>query len=526
MVYTRVTPQHGKLFLWLALLFVESEFLAINRYEMRTQIRELLHFPVYHLLFATLACALFLRAIWPEASRTALPQRYSGRWLAVHLGYYAVLASHIDAVWPLLRSLPDLLQLSTWLAVLGLFVTSWFGIAYRPAVWLAMLRDNSLWLGVSLLLGLTSMGVAHASTWLWQPLASGTLGLSTAMLNLCYDDVVSMPESLTVGTSTFTIVIAPGCSGYQGIGLMVFFSLIFLWLRRRELRMPHSLLLLPLGIGINWLLNSLRIAMLVIIGTNISSYLALKGFHSQAGWLAFTLTSVGLTLLVEKAGWFRAAGVAAESGELPAPAEYDYPAAPYLVPLLTLLFGGMTGAALTIDFDWFYPIRISATAIACVWSCTVLKDLGKRPSWQAVLCGLAVYVLWIAMVPSAATATAWDYVSNPLAIVWIFFRALGSSVAIPIAEELAFRGYLLPRLQDAFQGRVRPALASLLGLVLSSALFAALHQDLAAAFIAGLAYGLVYKLRGSLLDAMVAHGVTNACISIQVLVLGHWYLWG
>jgi len=31
--------------------------------------------------------------------------------------------------------------------------------------------------------------------------------------------------------------------------------------------------------------------------------------------------------------------------------------------------------------------------------------------------------------------------------------------------------------------------------------------------------------RGNLWDAITAHGVTNFCIVVQVLTLGHWSLW-
>jgi membrane protease YdiL (CAAX protease family) len=43
--------------------------------------------------------------------------------------------------------------------------------------------------------------------------------------------------------------------------------------------------------------------------------------------------------------------------------------------------------------------------------------------------------------------------------------------------------------------------------------------------LAGLAYGLVYRRRGRLGDAIVAHGVTNALLALWVVVTGDWGPW-
>ena len=67
------------------------------------------------------------------------------------------------------------------------------------------------------------------------------------MLSAIYPDVVALPERLIVGTSSFRVKIAPECSGLEGVGLILAFLSIYLFLFRKDLRFPAALILLPIG---------------------------------------------------------------------------------------------------------------------------------------------------------------------------------------------------------------------------------------------------------------------------------------
>ena len=61
-----------------------------------------------------------------------------------------------------------------------------------------------------------------------------------------------------------------------------------------------------------------------------------------------------------------------------------------------------------------------------------------------------MFVLWLLPVPepmekSAEMAAALSGASPLIFAGWLVFRCLGSGVVVPLAEELAFRGYLLNR---------------------------------------------------------------------------------
>jgi CAAX prenyl protease-like protein len=96
---------------------------------------------------------------------------------------------------------------------------------------------------------------------------------------------------------------------------------------------------------------------------------------------------------------------------------------------------------------------------------------------------------------------------------------------VPLAEELAFRGYLTRRLISADFQAVPDGRFTWPSFLISSLLFGALHQRRLAGTIAGMAYALAYYRRGKLIDAVAAHSVTNLCITVSVIATREWSRW-
>jgi CAAX prenyl protease-like protein len=111
-----------------------------------------------------------------------------------------------------------------------------------------------------------------------------------------------------------------------------------------------------------------------------------------------------------------------------------------------------------------------------------------------------------------------------LAAVWLIFRVLGSVITVPIAEELAFRGYVLRRLISPDFDKTSPRF-TWLSFLLSSFLFGALHGRWPAGTVAGMFYAWAMYRRGKVTDAIIAHATTNALIAAEVLIFGNWNLW-
>ena len=99
---------------------------------------------------------------------------------------------------------------------------------------------------------------------------------------------------------------------------------------------------------------------------------------------------------------------------------------------------------------------------------------------------------------------------------WMAIRALAASTTVAFAEEMAFRGYLLKALP----------FATWFAVLASSVAFGLTHGDRwFAATLAGICYALVFLRKGRIAEAVVAHGITNALIAAQVLILQTWRLW-
>jgi CAAX prenyl protease-like protein len=109
---------------------------------------------------------------------------------------------------------------------------------------------------------------------------------------------------------------------------------------------------------------------------------------------------------------------------------------------------------------------------------------------------------------------------------WIALRVLAAVVTVPIAEELAFRGFLYRRLLSADFEAVSLRRFSWVALLVSSLIFGMLHGSRwFAGALAGALYAIALLRKGRICNAIVAHAVTNALIAADVLLFGHWQLW-
>jgi hypothetical protein len=117
-----------------------------------------------------------------------------------------------------------------------------------------------------------------------------------------------------------------------------------------------------------------------------------------------------------------------------------------------------------------------------------------------------------------------------LTLNWRFFlaRAGGRRCrARPlIAEELAYRGSLMRRLQAADFEAVRSADIRWPAILISAVVFGLAHGAMwAAGIIAGCIFALVVRRTERLGEAVAAHATTNAGLAALVLLGNQWQLW-
>jgi CAAX prenyl protease-like protein len=190
----------------------------------------------------------------------------------------------------------------------------------------------------------------------------------------------------------------------------------------------------------------------------------------------------------------------------------------------------MITRVLSTGLDMLYPLRVIGVSLALWHYRAKLTSLLRKPSLAAIVAGTLAFVLWIAIAPGqlgadAAPAGTLAGMSRVAALVWLTFRVIGSVITVPIAEELAFRGYLLRKLIDSDFENVSFGQFTWPSLLGSSLLFAALHSSWLAGFVAGMIFaGALYR-RGQFADAVGAHMASNAMLSAYVLVFHQWSLW-
>jgi exosortase/archaeosortase family protein len=138
---------------------------------------------------------------------------------------------------------------------------------------------------------------------LWVPAAEITCRFVNLMLKPVLPGLQSDPAARVLGTGRFAVQIAEVRSGLEGVGLMLAFCAAWLWSFRREYRFPRALVVIPIGVIAVFLLNALRIAALILIGNAGYERVAVVGFHSQAGWIAFNLAAFGIAILAHTNPW-------------------------------------------------------------------------------------------------------------------------------------------------------------------------------------------------------------------------------
>lgn len=379
---------------------------------------------------------------------------------------------------------------------------------------------------------LSALALSHGVWWLglstqslWTYLSDITFTLVALTLSFFSDGIYVDYGNRIIGLNGFSVSVDTQCSGYEGIGLVIAFISVFLYSFRSEFKFPRALWLFPIGITTIWLFNILRIVVLVFIGSYWSEEVAVWGFHSQAGWIAFILTSLGIMVLAHNSRYFsNTIADSSQAQKLP----ISLPLAT-LIPLLALLAMTFLTQALSGQFDWLYPLRVVVVGLAFLYCLKHLDFFPIQWSYFSVVAGAVVTLLWIVMVPVDNEAdqlfgSALSETNTAVAVFWLVCRFLGTVITVPIAEELGFRSYLLCKLSSqevVTRGKIE---FSIVAVIASSVAFGLLHGAWLAGTVAGLIYALVRYRSKHIMDAIIAHGTTNMLLFFYALYSGQWSL--
>jgi exosortase E/protease (VPEID-CTERM system) len=430
--------------------------------------------------------------------------------------------------------LPVLMRLtpSAWAGML----LSWAGFIAPFSLWRQAISVNYLILAIIFLASLLSFHRfdAEVAADIGSHLIRPTLFLSSQLYALTGETLSVVGASLEgypiYGSGEFFGQIGPSCSGYEGMFLAATLLGVYFYLEPRKLSALQMGFVILISCLTIFLLNSLRLAMLIYIGAHFSPEIAQEGFHQNFGLLSLVVVlviAVMSTRALTAAGATAAVPFREEIGS--ATLKHDKHLR-LLIPLIYLIASSLLCGLFSGKFFWLYPLPILAASVGLYQIRDELRGLKLAFSLPTFLLALATFLVWIYIVPSGAEAangfqTAFFSAPFPLVVGWLGVRLLGAVIIVPLVEELAFRGAFNALLFDALRPYFTVVVTQAATIALTALFFGLVHSNVLAGALAGLAFGVARWRRNALADAVLCHGLTNLLLSFYILLTGDWSYW-
>jgi membrane protease YdiL (CAAX protease family) len=227
--------------------------------------------------------------------------------------------------------------------------------------------------------------------------------------------------------------------------------------------------------------------------------------------------------------------------------------APFAVFIGLMLFQDRFGES---GRYWIYLAKTLAAAAMLLVVVRHVEELEWRFSWEAVVVGVAVFALWIGLdgrypplnalyanhlCPllqklglakdcSLSIAPPWNPneafgIRSPLAVFFIVVRIAGSSLVVPMLEEVFFRSFVYRFLASKDWLAVPLGKFQLMPFVVASLVFGVEHHQWLAGILCAFAYQGLVIWKGRLGDAVTAHAITNFLLGVWVVWRGAWQFW-
>jgi len=189
---------------------------------------------------------------------------------------------------------------------------------------------------------------------------------------------------------------------------------------------------------------------------------------------------------------------------------------------------------------WFYLLK-SLVGVWLIWEMRrVATEVRWAFSWEAVVVGVAVFLLWVGIDPYVPKNHIFmkptpNDLWNPFlsygagaGLAWFFVvvRILGSSLVVPPLEEAFFRSWLYRWLVRVDFLKLPLSYRHTWSWVVTSLAFGLIiHYEWLAGILCGLAYQWLVLRKGRLGDAITAHAITNFILGVYVVWKGAWGFW-
>lgn len=217
-----------------------------------------------------------------------------------------------------------------------------------------------------------------------------------------------------------------------------------------------------------------------------------------------------------------------------------HPAIPYVAPFAVFLAFLALDRLLPFSPAIVFSLRFVIVLAVLIFVSRHVIPIRVSQFWLSVILGVVVFAIWIGpdvLWPHyrrhwlftnsimGAPKTSIDPLMK-LSPLFILVRVLSSVVNVPILEELFWRGWLMRWLIDRDFLKVPLGAYTPYAFWVVALLFASEHGSY---WDVGLVTGVIYnwwlvKTR-NLANCILAHAVTNACLSIYVVARDQWQYW-
>jgi CAAX prenyl protease-like protein len=214
--------------------------------------------------------------------------------------------------------------------------------------------------------------------------------------------------------------------------------------------------------------------------------------------------------------------------------------APFLLFILLTFVQGHAGGSAPF---WIYFAKTLVTAWLLWLVRGAVSELRWHLSWEAVVVGVGVFVLWIGLdvilvrlgFPNSypklsLNGAAWNphvAFGQGTGLAWFFLlvRVLGSSLVVPLMEEVFFRSFLYRFIARSDFLSVPLGAFLWFPFLAASSVFGAEHREWLAGILSGFAYQALVCRKKRLGDAITAHALTNFLLGLWVIWQGAWQYW-
>ncbi len=211
----------------------------------------------------------------------------------------------------------------------------------------------------------------------------------------------------------------------------------------------------------------------------------------------------------------------------------------YVAPFLTFIAVIAIERWFHLPLVWSYALRLMLVSVLLLLVSRPYLSIRPSAPARSIIVGIAVFLIWVGpdllfgyrhfwLFENLLTGAAVTSVSPELRtnLPFLALRVLGTSILVPVVEELFWRGWLMRWLidQDFFSVPIGTYAPSAFWIV--AVLFASEHGSF---WEVGLAAGIIYNWwlirTKNLADCILAHLVTNAILAAYVIAAGQWQYW-